>query len=68
MGDYYVNTRAQLNGDHEVHKENCPWMPDPENKRKLGFFFNCKDAIIEAKKLYPRADGCKHCCPECHKR
>jgi len=25
--NYYVNTNAQANGDHEVHKEGCTKMP-----------------------------------------
>ena len=27
MARYYVNDRAQPNGDHEVHKDGCSFMP-----------------------------------------
>lgn len=31
MALYYANKQAQANGDHEVHKEGCQWMPFPGN-------------------------------------
>lgn len=69
MNFYYVNTNPQLNGDHEVHKDGCFWMPEPQNKKYLGYFSSCRDAVIEAKKTYPyTADGCHYCCPECDLR
>lgn len=68
MPIYYVNKNAQSNGDHEVHKEDCYRLPEPENRLSLGYFTNCKDAVIAAKKIYPTADGCYYCSPECHKR
>lgn len=69
MAKYCVNTNAQDNGDHEVHKYTCEWLPIEENRKYLGVFDNCFDAVQEAKKTYPTtADGCKHCSPECHTR
>ena len=29
---FYVNTNAQPNGDHEVHRSTCAWLPDVENR------------------------------------
>ena len=34
----------------------------------LGDFNHCAYAVVEAKKIYPTADGCAHCSPECHRR
>lgn len=69
MDKYCVNRNAQPNGDHEVHKMNCLFLPLPEHQLNLGYFFNCKDAVNEAKKTYPyTADGCHYCCPECDLR
>ncbi len=31
MGSYYVNKNAQTNGDHEVHKNPCSYMPETVN-------------------------------------
>ncbi|WP_299836500.1 hypothetical protein [uncultured Tenacibaculum sp.] len=66
MARYYVNKNAQSNGDHEVHKQGCYWLPLIENRIYLGEFNTCKAAIREAKKYYNRVNGCFHCSNECH--
>ena len=66
MNLYYVNINPQKNGDHEVHLSECQYMPNFVNRKYLGFFFNCKSAIAEAKKTYPQSNGCKTCSQECH--
>ena len=61
---YYVNRRQQ-NGsgfNHEVHKTGCFWMPS--DALYLGEFYSSEDALQAAKRTYPDADGCAHCCPE----
>ena len=64
MSLYYVNNQGQSNGDHEVHKDGCTYMP--QNKKYLGSFSNCQDAVREEKKTYPRSNGCYYCSPQCH--
>jgi len=64
--DFYVNKRAQTNGDHEVHERTCAYLPLVENRLYLGNFSNCRDAVTEARKTYSTADGCKWCSPSCH--
>jgi len=66
MDRYYVNKNAQDNGDHEVHKSGCEWMPDAENRLYLGEFATCHGAVREAKKYYPQSNGCYYCSNECH--
>lgn len=66
MDYYYVNKNAQTNGDHEVHKSNCSYLPNSSNLLGLGYFSNCKDAVAEAKKYYPKSNGCYYCCYACH--
>ena len=63
---YYVNKQAQSNGDHEVHKETCFRLPTTDNRLYLGVFSTSEAALREARKLYPKADGCYYCCPEIH--
>ncbi|MDD5185741.1 MAG: hypothetical protein PHS84_10830 [Paludibacter sp.] len=64
---YYVNKNEQPNGDHEVHTISCLYLPTTENRLSLGSFDNCADAVREAKRTFPKADGCFYCCKECHK-
>jgi len=63
---YYVNKVAQNNGDHEVHKSKCNYLPSAEHRLYLGMFDNCRDAVNEAKKFYKQCNGCFYCCRECH--
>ena len=64
---FYVNTNAQPNGDHEVHRSTCAWLPDVENRIYLGDFATSQAAVREARKYYSQVDGCYYCCPESHK-
>lgn len=66
MAHYYVNDRAQANGDHEVHKEGCDHMPAPANQRYLGDFGNCRDAVAAARRYYTQSNGCYYCAYACH--
>lgn len=64
MDQYYVNNKAQSNGDHEVHKSGCGYFPS--DRKYLGVFSNCQDAVREAKKTYWKSNGCFWCTRECH--
>jgi hypothetical protein len=66
MAHYYVNKNAQNNGDHEVHKSGCTFMPNENNRKYLGDFESCHGAVREAKKTYPQSNGCYYCSPTCH--
>lgn len=66
MKKYYVNKKAQSNGDHEVHTQDCKYLPNSENRIYLGEFNDCKDAVKEAKKTYSQSNGCKTCSNSCH--
>jgi hypothetical protein len=64
MKIYYVNNKAQSNGDHEVHTSDCIYIPS--DKKNLGQFLNCADAVKEAKKTYTKSNGCYTCSNACH--
>lgn len=66
MARYVMNKNAQSNGDHEVHRDGCSWMPNPENQLELGDFAACTPAVAKAKTIDADADGCAHCSPACH--
>ena len=66
MARYRVNNNAQSNGDHEVHRETCPYYPVLTNYRDLGDHFTCHSAVAAAKMFLPTADGCAVCSPDCH--
>lgn len=66
MPCYIVNKNAQSNGDHEVHREGCSTLPQLENQLPLGSHDRCESALSMAKTIFPQADGCANCCPECN--
>lgn len=66
MYKYYVNKNAQGNGDHEVHRENCSYLPKRENRIYLGEFDNCDDAVEKAKDHYNQVNGCYYSSNDCH--
>jgi hypothetical protein len=45
MKNYYVNNNAQVNGDHEVHTDDCPYFKYLLSKKYLGLFHNCNPAV-----------------------
>ncbi|MGF1485171.1 MAG: hypothetical protein ACFBZ8_12500 [Opitutales bacterium] len=66
MARYYVNEIAQSNGDHEVHREGCKFMPDQEHRIYLGDYDSCRPAVQKAREYFSQVNGCAHCCAECH--
>ena len=66
MPNYYVNRQAQANGDHEVHKDGCAYMPNQDNRLYLGNFSTCQEAVREAKRYFSQSNGCFFCSRECH--
>lgn len=66
MARYYVNQTAQENGDHEVHKLGCSFMPNDENRTYLGDFSSCAPAVRAAKIHYDQVNGCYYCSEACH--
>ena len=46
---FYVNVNAQPTGEHEVHRANCAWLPDAENRIYLGDFYTSQAAVQKAR-------------------
>lgn len=69
MKNYYFNIYADINGNHEVHADDCSFLPSELNREYIGKFNSCKAAIAQAHILYPNKnfDGCYYCCRECHR-
>ena len=63
---YYVNQNGQANGDHEVHRSGCSFMPVAANRIYLGTFYYCASAVAKAREYYLQVNGCYYCSRECH--
>ena len=68
MVKYYLNLNKQATGENEIHTESCSFLPEHQNRKFLGEFSSCYDALREARKKYPELDidGCYYCCKPCH--
>ena len=64
MYHYYVNDNEQNNGDHEVHRNGCSYLPLIVSKTYLGMFMNAIPAVQEARKYYVQVNGCAYGSPE----
>jgi hypothetical protein len=65
MSSYYVRIKPQFNGTNSVHREDCPFLPDIENRIYLGEFNSGEEAFMRAKLYFPEASGCYFCSKEC---
>jgi len=63
MPMYYLCTDCDLYGDHLVHKEGCPKMP--QGVKWLGNYDTCAFPVQRAREKYPTAFGCPACAPDC---
>ena len=61
---YYVEIEKRSGREfHEVHKEDCRYMPRRENRIYLGNFYDCGVAKIKAEKNFPNEVAlCSNCC------
>jgi hypothetical protein len=66
MTQYFVNMNEQANGDHEVHRMGCDWLPRLENRIYLGEYDSCRPAVMAARLYYRTANGCYFCSNNCH--
>jgi hypothetical protein len=65
MESYYVRIKQQSLGYNTVHKEDCIFLPDIEDRIYLGEFNSCKKAVRLAKLDFKEVTGCIFCCKEC---
>ncbi len=69
MGSYFVDRRAQGNGEHLVHeRERCPpdCFPKPGRAEYLGELLDGAQAIVVASLKYGCVNGCLWCATEVH--
>ena len=58
---YYIATRPQLNENHSVHKESCPFLPESGKRIYLGQFSDPHEALNEGKRHFSSSHNCLFC-------
>lgn len=66
MAEFYIETNAQTNGDHIVHKANCSLLPSKDEIRYLGSIASCASALKKAAESFKQVNGCPQCATTCH--
>lgn len=69
MKHYYFNNSVDSNGRHEIHTEDCSYLPSTLNRTYIGYCSDSNDALQRAKASYPLKsfDGCYWCCRDIHR-
>jgi hypothetical protein len=58
---YFINTSPRINGSHNVHRQQCPFLPEPGRRILLGVFQSSQDAVRKGRWYFRRADNCPFC-------
>lgn len=65
---YYFSKRTNEYINHEVHTNECSYLPNHENRVLIGFEFSCHPALTRVRKKYPLKTfhACIWCCRACN--
>jgi hypothetical protein len=58
---YFLNKRSLPECGYLVHEENCPFLPEENDRLYLGNYNSGHDAISAARKIIPKANLCYYC-------
>jgi hypothetical protein len=61
---YFISSNPRISGSHTVHRQGCPFLPEPRRRFLLGDFQSSPEAVREGKKYFRRADVCPFCLKE----
>ena len=61
--NYFISTKPGIDGRHSVHRQGCPFLPEPERRIPVGIFQSPPEALTEASTYYRKSV----CCPFCSK-
>jgi hypothetical protein len=61
---YFICIRPRTDGGHTLHKEDCPFLPEPGNRIFLGIFKSTRGAMKEGRKYFRFPAKCIFCSRE----
>jgi hypothetical protein len=61
---YYLKSEPNDRGDHVVHREDCQFLPNEENRKALGEAAKAETALARAEDEADRVKPCRTCCSE----
>ena len=64
---YFVSIRPGKDGSRTIHKEDCPFLPEPGKRIFLGIFQSSFKAMEEGEKYCTAPASCTFCSNEHHR-
>jgi hypothetical protein len=64
--EYFICTRSQTDGSHTIHKDDCPFLPEPGKRISMGIFKSPQYALKEGKNYFSKPASCLFCKKELH--
>jgi hypothetical protein len=61
---YFISTNPRISGSHTVHRQRCPFLPEPGRRIPLGVFQSSREAVKEGRNYFGRTDNCPFCSKE----
>ncbi len=61
---YFISISPRISGNHTIHKQVCPLLPDPGKRIPLGVFQSSTEAVKEGREYFERAESCPFCSKE----
>jgi hypothetical protein len=62
MRFFYITTKSNEGGLHEIHDRECKLLPPLEKREYIGLFKQSKEALKKAIHAHPNAYLCVDCC------
>lgn len=61
---YFISISPRISGCHTIHKQTCPFLPDPGKRIPLGVFQSSQEAVLEGREFFKIAEKCPFCLKE----
>jgi hypothetical protein len=58
---YFISRNPRFSGIHTVHRQGCPFLPEPEKRILLGVFGSSQEAVKKGSGYFRSPVGCPFC-------
>jgi len=58
---YFICNSSQTDGSHTVHKDGCPFLPEPGKRISMGIFKSADSALKEGRRYFSKPVRCLFC-------
>lgn len=66
MPNFYLSKELSQHFEHEIHKDDCLYLPDEKSRNLIGNFNTSQEAFDAISKSTQHVNGCYWCCNSIH--